>query len=346
MKAAKLFGPGDIRVVDCVLPEIEEDEILLKTSAAAICGSDLRMIANGYKNVNEQHPLTLGHEFSGIVEKVGARVEKYVPGMRVAVAPNFGCGICDHCVRGDTHLCAEYRAFGINIDGAFAEYIRVPASVIVQGNITILRDELPMDVAAVMEPAACVLNGQEIAGIHRGDTVLVVGAGPIGLIHALLALTVGAGHVLMSDLSKERLDLCVQVDSRILPIYEANVKDTAMKITGGKGLDVCITACPSPQAQENALEMMAVNGRVIYFGGLPAGKDCISINSNLIHYRQLRIVGSTRSNVSQFRSIAAMAESGRLNLAGLISRHFPLERFTEAAEYAGSARGLKTVISF
>jgi L-iditol 2-dehydrogenase len=107
MWAAKLFGPLDIRLVECPIPAIGEDELLLKISAAAICGSDLRMIANGYEGVDEAHPLTLGHEVGGVIEKVGRNVEGYREGMRVSVAPNFGCGVCNECVRGDTHLCAN-----------------------------------------------------------------------------------------------------------------------------------------------------------------------------------------------------------------------------------------------
>lgn len=122
MKALRLYGKNDIRLVDIPVPEITEEEILLKTDAAAICGTDIRMWRNGAQGVDEEHPLTLGHELSGTVAKVGEKVPFYKEGMRLAMQPNIGCGLCDMCVNGKPHLCAEYKAFGINMDGAFAEY--------------------------------------------------------------------------------------------------------------------------------------------------------------------------------------------------------------------------------
>lgn len=346
MLAAKLFGTNDLRIVTCDKPEIRDDEILMKTSASAICGTDLRMIGNGYKGVDADHPLTLGHEISGVIDQVGTRVQGYIPGMKVAVAPNVGCGICDACVNGDTHLCATYSAFGINMDGGFAEYVRIPANAIVQGNVMILDPGLPLDVAAIFEPMSCVVNGQEQADVRLNDTVLIVGAGPIGLMHALLAKARGASLVYLRDLSRERMDQGVAIDGSIVPIYDDNLLDAIMSLTHGRGVDVCITACPSGAAQAESLELMAMNGRVLFFGGLPAGKDRVTLQTNLIHYRQLKISGSTRSNLRQYRSVARMVAAGNLDLGSLISHRYALAQFPEAVEFARSAQGLKTVIVF
>lgn len=140
MLSLRLFGANDVRLVDIEIPKIADDELLLKTEAASVCGTDLRMFQNGYKNVDTEHPLTLGHEFSGIIVEVGKKVPFYKPGMRVAMQPNIGCGICDRCVSGNFHLCDDYRAFGINMDGAFAEYIRIPADAVLRGNLMVLPD--------------------------------------------------------------------------------------------------------------------------------------------------------------------------------------------------------------
>lgn len=346
MLAAKLFGANDIRIITCDRPEINDSEMLLKTSAAAICGTDLRMIGNGYKGVDADHPLTLGHEISGTIEQVGRLVAGYLPGMKVAVAPNIGCGICDACVQGDTHLCSTYSAFGINMDGGFAEYIRIPANAITQGNVMILDKDMPMDVAAVFEPMSCVVNGQEQADIRLNDVVLIVGAGPIGMMHALLAKARGAAKVLLRDLSKERMDQGVAIDDSILPVYGDDLLDSVMALTCGKGVDVCITACPSGAAQAESLELMAMNGRILFFGGLPAGKDRVTLQTNLIHYRQLKICGSTRSNLRQYRDVAKMVAAGKLDLTGIVSHRYALSQFMEAVEFAKSAQGLKTVIMF
>jgi L-iditol 2-dehydrogenase len=346
MLAAKLFAPKDIRIVECDIPRISEDEILIRTSACALCGTDLRMIENGFKGVDEEHPLTLGHEFSGVVERVGRAVSGYRPGMRVTLAPNIGCGKCDMCVSGNPHLCADFQALGINTDGAFAEYVRIPAQAIAQGNVMILDDSVPMDAAAVFEPMSCVMNGQEQARILLNDVVLIIGAGPIGIMHALLARASGASRVLIRDLSEERMKQCVKIDPSIIPVEGGNLLEEVMKITRNRGVDVCITACPSAKVQEESPELMAVKGRILFFGGLPAGKDVVPIRTNLIHYRQLTICGSTRANIVQHRSVARMVAAGNLDLSALITKKYTLSEFNEAVSYAKSARGLKTVITF
>ncbi|MCE5344406.1 MAG: alcohol dehydrogenase catalytic domain-containing protein [Eubacteriales bacterium] len=346
MLAAKLFGPEDIRVLECPIPEIGEDELLLKTSAAALCGSDLRMIANGYEGVDAVHPLTLGHEVSGVIEKVGKNVTDYHPGMRIAIAPNYGCGVCDECVRGDTHLCADYQAFGINMDGGFAEYMRVPSRLITQGNLMVLSQDFPMEVAAILEPFSCVLNGQERANVHLNDTVLVIGAGPIGVMHAMLAKALGASKVMIRDMSLERMLNCKQIDPWFITVPEENLTQAVMRHTNGRGVDVCITACPSVQAQADALQLMAMCGRVLYFGGLPVGNDQVTLHTNLIHYRQLQISGSTRTNTRQYREVAKMLAAGRIDLAPIITTRYPLFDFKKAVENARKGQGLKTVIEF
>lgn len=346
MLAAKLFGANDFRVVECEVPAIKDDEILLKTKAAAICGTDLRMIANGYAGIDAEHPRTLGHEISGIIEEVGKNVEGYKKGMHVCVAPNMGCGICDMCVSGNTHLCESYRAFGINIDGGFAEYVRIPAAAIKQGNIMILNETVSFADAAILEPMSCVRNGQSRVDIKINDTVLVVGAGPIGIMHALLAKACGAAKVFMSDLSEQRLKQCTDIEPSLIPIYGAEIKGQIMKETNNRGVDVCITACPSPAAQANSLELMAMNGRILFFGGLPAGRDQVTMPTNLIHYKQLKICGSTRGNVEQYREVAKMVEAGTLDLSKIVTNTFSLQEMPQAIEFARSAKGLKSAIVF
>ena len=346
MKAAKLYGPNDIRVAGCAIPEISDDEILLKIKVAAICGTDLRMIANGYKGVDEDHPLVLGHEIAGIIERVGKNVKGYKSGMRAAIAPNIGCGICGWCASGDTHLCPDYRAFGINIDGGFAEYVRIPSSAIMQGNIMALDDSMPLEAAALIEPASCVLNGQLRTGIRLNDKVLIIGAGPIGIMHGLLARALGAAKVYIRDLSERRMKQSVELIPGAEAVEEDDLEAAAKRLTGGRGFDVTITACPAPSAQVDALKITGMNGRILYFGGLPAGKDEVTLATNYIHYKQLSIFGSTRGNVSHYRTVAEMAMAGNLDLGKLVSKAFSVDDFLPAVEYAKKAEGLKTVITF
>jgi L-iditol 2-dehydrogenase len=345
MYAAKLYGVDDIRVGECPVPVIGDDEILLKTSAAAICGTDLRMIANGYRGVDHEHPLVLGHEISGIIERTGKNVKGYREGMRVALAPNIGCGVCDWCVAGDTHLCPDYRAFGINMDGGFAEYVRIPHSAVIQGNIMILDDQVSLDTAALFEPMSCVFNGLEQTRIRLNDKVLIIGAGPIGIMHALLARAKGAAEVYIRDISKERMEQCTRLVEGSVSIDADNLEEAVKELTSGRLMDVCITACPAPSAQVDALKVTGMNGRILFFGGLPAGREEVTINTNLIHYRQLSIHGSTRANVRHYRDVAKMVMAGNLELGRLVSKRFPLAEFADAAAYAKRAEGLKTLIN-
>lgn len=182
MKAARLYGQGDIRVEEIKIPEINEDEVLLQVKAAFICGTDVRFFINGKPGIDSNNPRVLGHEFAGIIEKVGSRVSVYTTGMRVSVAPNYGCGVCDICIGGNTQMCGKALALGVSIDGGFAEYVKIPANAVRQGNITPIDDNTGFEEAALAEPLSCVYNAYERIGINPGDKVLVIGAGPIGFL--------------------------------------------------------------------------------------------------------------------------------------------------------------------
>ncbi|MDR1105134.1 MAG: alcohol dehydrogenase catalytic domain-containing protein [Treponema sp.] len=345
MQAARLYGAGDVRTGECSIPEIGDDEILLKISAAAICGTDLRMIANGYRGVDADHPLTLGHEISGVIAKAGKNVRGYAEGMRAALAPNMGCGICDHCVSGDTHLCESYTAFGINMDGGFAGYVRIPAAAVIQGNVMVLDDSVSLDAAALFEPMSCVFNGQEQARIRLNDDVLIIGAGPIGIMHALLAKAKGARRIFIRDISAPRMRQCTELVEGTVMVESEDLEEAVKSLNGGRLVDVCITACPSAAAQADALKVTGMNGRILFFGGLPAEKDGVVLTTNLIHYRQLSIHGSTRANVRHYREVATMVMAGHLELEKLVSRKYPLKDFADAVAYAKKAEGLKTIIT-
>ena len=269
MLAARMYDKNDLRVEEVATPEIGEEEVLLRVRAAAICGTDVRMLGNGYPGIAPETPRILGHEVSGEICRVGSRVTGYTPGQRVSVAPNMGCGVCGDCVSGNSHLCRSYRALGIHLDGGFAEYMRIPAPAVRQGNITPLADHVSFAEAAINEALSCVCNGFERCDIRPGESVLVVGAGPIGIMHAMLARMAGAGRVYISDLSAERLATAKAIDDGFITV-EGDVEEVIREDLHGAGVDVCITACPSPAAQAMALRVCGNNGRINFFGGVPA----------------------------------------------------------------------------
>lgn len=347
MRAVQLTGPESLVLSEVERPQAGPGEVVIRVRAASICGSDVRMFRNGYAGATPETPLTLGHEFAGVIEEAGPGVAEAAPdlviGARVCVAPNWGCGTCDACASGNTHLCGTYRAFGINAPGGFAEYVRVPAAALAQGNVALVPDGMTFAEAALVEPLSCVFNGQEVCGIEPGDTVVVVGAGPIGIMHAMLARSRGAGRVLICDNHPGR----VEQAARLLPDATAlpgeGLPERVMGLTGGRGADVSIVAAPSAAAQRESLSYMAMNGRCLFFGGLPKGRSEVSLDANLIHYKQLRIFGSARSSIRQYRTCLRLVAGGNLPLERLVTHRFGLGQYEEAFATAASGAGLKCV---
>lgn len=346
MKAAFLYKANDIRLEEVEKPSINDNEILVKVKSAAICGTDVRMLKNGYQGVSEENPRILGHEISGIIEETGKNVKNYKKGMRVAIAPNMGCGTCDRCVSGNTHLCETYEAFGINLHGGFAEFLKIPEHAVNQGNLVELEEKISYEAAALVEPLSCVFNGQSRVNIEMGDTVLIIGAGPIGIMHAFLARIQGAVKVFVNDLSEERLNLCKKLDPTVITVSTNELKEKIMSETKGNGVNVCIIAAPSPEAQSSAIELMDMNGRVLFFGGLPKDRENVLLNSNTIHYRQIAVHGSARASLIQYRKSLALVENGLIPMNKIISRRYRLADIDEAFKKAAEGNGLKNIINF
>lgn len=346
MLAARLYGPRKLVVEEIEKPVINDNEILLKIKSAAICGTDVRMFQNGSGNISETNPRVLGHEFGGTIEEVGKNVEFYQKGMEIAVAPNMGCGICDKCVRGNGHMCDAYTAFGINIDGAFAEYVKIPEKAIRQGNLMVTPAGMKAEEVAISEPLSCAYNGALQCRIVPGDYVLIVGAGTIGLFHAKLAKVFGAAKVIMNDLSADRLALCKEIEPNIITYHGDDLAGFIQGTTCGHGVDVCITACPSPDVQRQSLELMAEGGRINFFGGLPKSRENVQINTNLIHYKQLIVTGTTRASISHFRDTMGFIADGLIDLSGIVTARYSIQNIATAFDNAEKAIGLKHVIEF
>ena len=342
MKAARLVGKDDLRVEVVPEPSVGEGEVLVKVRAAMICGTDVRMLKNGSKVM----PVTLGHELAGVIADLGPTVRGYQRGQPVAIAPNYGCGVCDSCVSGQGQHCPDLRAIGIHVDGAFAEYVRVPAPAVAQGNVCPIPDGLSFAEAALVEPLSCVYNSFERAHMVPGDSVLIVGAGPIGLLHAKLYRLAGAGQVLIHDLNEQRLADCARHDSSFVTVGADKPKERVLELTRGRGANVIVTAASSAAAQQLAFELAALDGRVIFFGGLPPGKEVVPLDTNAIHYRQITVTGTTRQSLAQYRRTLTLVGAGLVSLVGIISRTWPVEKTREAFEEVMKGRGLKQVVTF
>lgn len=345
MIAAFLHGREDLRVREVDPPRIGPGEILMRTRSASVCGTDIRMLRNGHAFASDEAPLIIGHEMAGTIEEVGEGVEGWRTGDRICVAPNYNPVGTRLTVLGLGHLDPGYRALGIHEHGAFAEFVRIPALAVQQGNVFAVPESLSFAEAALVEPLACVFNAYEKARTGPGDVVLVVGAGPIGLMHAKMSRMAGAGRVILNDVHEERLALARRID----PALHTTTGDPGPlveRLTDGAGADVIVTACPVPEVQARAVELAAVNGRVVFFGGLPKDRAKVVLDTNLIHYRQIEVTGTTRQSLAQFRRTLDLLVDGVLRVDDLITSTHPVGESAAAIRAAASGEGLKARIAF
>ena len=337
MQAAVYHGPNDIRVEEIPVPDIAEDEILIKVLNANICGTDLRILHGEHLKYPEGTIRVPGHEVVGEIIQVGAALKNFVLGERVFIAPNMGEADSRETISGNNNLDPNFQAIGINLDGAFAEYMRVPAEAIRQGNVMPVHQEVDPAVAALIEPLACVLRGQRAVNLSSGDIVVVMGAGPIGVLHMLLAQARGAAKVLVSEPVQGRRNQALNLgaDRVVDPIHE-DLGQVVQEVSDGRGADVVIVAAPSKPAQESAMDIAATGGRINLFGGLPKDDPFIRFDSNTVHYKELIVTGTTACSTSDCLQAAELVNTGVLDLTPIITGRFPLREaldvFTAAAD--------------
>lgn len=345
MKAAVYDGTPKIKLTELPVPQVGPKEALLKVHACGICGTDMRILASGHHRISSGSLHVLGHELAGEIVEVGSEVSWPKVGTRVALSPNMGCGHCDMCIQGYTQLCANYISFGVYLNGGFAEYTLIPREAIEQGNVVELPANLSFEEAAVNEPLSCAFRGMMACHPQPGETVLVVGSGPIGLMHMKVAKAVGAGKVIISEPSPERAKQAKEMGADyVVNPREQNLAEAIAELTSGRGADVAVVAVPSGAAQAETLGLLAYHGRINFFGGLPKGNDLAQIQSNLVHYRELVITGTTGQTVKQYRTTMEMIGNGQIEVASLVTDKFALKDAVAAFEKATDRTGLKTMI--
>lgn len=352
MKAA-LFRGGSkgFEVSDVPDPIAERGGVVLKVEAAAICGTDLKIIRNvavklkGQTNREIPLPRILGHELAGTIVAVGADVKGFQVGQRVTVAPSIPCGRCVYCARGRQEMCANLKVVGYDIDGAFAQYMKVPSQAIRAGCVNLLPGHLTTKVASLVEPLSCVLHGLEQIPVYPGDAVAILGAGPIGCFFAELTRQRGAGKVILAQRSLQRLKLARMAEADIyISALEEDVVRRVLDETDGRGADLVITAAPTPEPQQQALEMVSKCGRVNFFVGLPRDQSPLLLDSNLIHYKECLVGGTHGSSPRHNREALDLLASGDLDFDKYITHYFALERIGEAYATADSSLGMKVLV--
>ncbi len=345
MKVAYYYGIGDIRMEEKKVPDIKENEILIKVRACAVCGTDLRIFKFGHFKIPQGTKRVLGHEIAGEIAAVGTNVKGYKVGEKVAVPPNIGCGKCRECMKGKNQLCAQYEAFGISLDGGFQEYMVVPDFAVASGAVFSVPEGLSFEEAALAESFSCVYNAFDSLKTSPGDTVLVIGAGPIGNMHVIINKLAGATKIMVADINMKRLEESEKFGADvIIDTSKQDIVEMVKQNTDGLGADVVITACSVPDLQATALELAATCGRINFFGGLPLGKEYVTLNTNLIHYKELSVLATTGSSKDDFYKTLHILASGRISLKPLISHRYKIENINEAFKMAASGDAMKVFV--
>ena len=331
MKAVRFYAPQDIRLEEVETPKIGPDEILVKVEIALTCGTDVKMYRRGHPLVKP--PLIFGHEFAGVVAEVGRNVTRFKEGQRVVAANSAPCNTCYFCKIGKPNLCERLleTLIGFSVSGAYAEYVRVPASIVKQ-NTYELPNNVSFEEAALLEPLACVVNGNTEANIKVGDTVVVIGAGPIGLMHVQLAKISGAKNVICTDLREERLKIAAEVgaDTLINASKEDQLK-RVKEVTNGLGADVVIEAVGLPRTWELAVDMTRKAGTTILFGGCPSDTK-ITLDTQRIHYEDLTIKGVFHHTPLSVKRAYELITSKLFNGRPLITDKMPLSEVEQALQ--------------
>jgi L-iditol 2-dehydrogenase len=344
MQVFKFHAPGDVRLEDAPEPTPGPGEIKLRVRATSMCGTDVKISTSGHQRMEPDR--VMGHEIAGEIAELGEGVTGWAVGDRVQVIAAIPCGECDWCRAGIETICPNQVSMGYQFDGGFAPYLIVPPQVMKVDGLNRIPDGVGFAEASVAEPFACAINAQELVNVHDGDTVVVVGSGPIGCLHVRLARARGASKVFLVELSRERLDLAADVVKPDAAICSAEVEpvEAVRELTNGRGVDVVITAAASGAAQEQGLQMLAPRGRISLFGGLPKDRPTITLDSNLVHYKELSIWGANGSSPAQNKKALALIADGSVPVTDLITHRLPLAQVADGLEIVKNGTGIKVTI--
>jgi len=347
VRAAIWQGPGEMALDEVAEPTCPTDGALLRVVACGICGTDVRTFYNGDRRI--EPGAVLGHEICGEVLQVGADVNgklEAAQGDLVHVISTLHCGACALCRRGNEHLCQNGGLMGFDYPGAYADLVAIPEVAL--KNVYTLPEGLDPVHATFADPLSDAICGHKDLDIGSGDRVVVIGAGPVGTAHVALALAAGAELVYLLETEASRLELARSVvgDDRVRYVDTSDLDPVAfVREETEDGVERVIVACSNARAQEQAMEMAVSRGRVLFFGGLPKGTTTIAFPSNVLHYREVAVLGSYASRrIDQRRALEMLAEN-TANIRDVVTDVVSLEETPAAFPRLRRGEALKIVVT-
>jgi L-iditol 2-dehydrogenase len=341
MKAVVFYRPGDIRFEEVATPTSGPGEVLVRIGSALTCGTDLKTYRRGHPVIIKKTPALFGHEWAGTVEAVGDGVESVRRGDRVVGANSAPCHLCFPCRMGRVNLCEDLQF----LNGAYAEYIRVPARI-VQQNLLPLPEHLSFAEAALVEPLACALHGIERSGVRLGQTLCIFGAGPMGLLLTELAKRQGVRVIMVG---KGRFRLTKAAEAGADEILDAAQGDRVLGEVRrlspeGRGADVTIEATGRPEVWEQAVEVTRKAGTVVLFGGCESGTS-FRVDTRRMHYEELMLIGVFHHTPRHIREALGLLEQGLVNTKVLLTHQMALSSLPEAFELLARGEAIKVALT-
>jgi L-iditol 2-dehydrogenase len=340
MMAAVLYGKEHLQVEPVAVPRIGEGDILVRVKAALTCGTDVKVFRRGYHARMIIPPAVFGHELAGDIVEVGEKVTKFHVGQRVVAANSAPCLKCYYCKKGLENLCEDL----LFNNGAYAEYIRIPARI-VERNTYVLPPGLSYQDAALAEPLACVLKGVEDIGISEGDNVAVIGLGPIGLMFVRLAKAAGARVIALgrrhTQLARAEM---LGAEELISTTEVENTVQAVRSLTGGHGADIAIEAVGNPRTWELCIHLVRKAGTVNFFGGCPSDSR-VALDTSLLHYSEISCRASFHHTPALVKKALKLVRDGVITSRDFVNREEPLTNLLAVMRHLMSHNGhLKTAI--
>jgi threonine dehydrogenase-like Zn-dependent dehydrogenase len=341
MKAAVVYGADDVRIEEYADPVVGPGEVVVATKVAGICGQDVKtMLGEG---LTEDLPAVLGHDISGEISEIGEGVQGFSVGDPVAVYPMAVCGSCHYCLQKRYNLCEKALGLGHGLDGAFAEYVRVPKEIINIGGLVRLDDEISFEDAVMAEPLSCTFAAARANNMKEGQSVLIIGGGSMGLMHLKTAKWTGC-EVIVADIVDMRLAMADQMGAdHLINSVSANLHDEVMKITEGRGADVVIISIGIPDVIEDCLQLVARGGVCNIFGAAPDTE--VKVDPRWLHHQEITLTGTYASTPADFKKCLQLIKEEAIIVSDLISHRFTLDSFDDAVESAKSLEMVRGVIT-